>query len=159
MATRTQYCTFYVDRLYFGIDVLQVQEVMRTLTMTQVPLAAPGVKGLINLRGQIVTAIDLRTNLGLSPRADATESMNVVVRIEDGAISLLVDEIGDVIETDEATFERPPETLSVAARALIKGVYKLPDRLLLVLDTTLAVNVDTAAAGQQNREFDVRAVA
>ena len=139
--------------------MLQVQEVIRYQEMTRVPLASPVVRGLINLRGQIVTAIDLRTNLGLSPRDEAAESMNVVVRIDDGAISLLVDEIGDVIETDEATFERAPETLSVAARALIKGVYKLPDRLLLVLDTALAVNIDAAAVGQQTRDFDTRAAA
>lgn len=154
MATNTQFCTFFVDGLYFGVDVLQVQEVIRTLTMTAVPLAPLGVKGLINLRGQIVTAIDLRTSLGLTPRDDDSEPMNVVVRIDDGAISLLVDEIGDVIEPDEATFERAPETLSLAARALIKGVYKLPNRLLLVLDTALAVNVEAVGAGKQNRAFE-----
>lgn len=159
MSSNTQYCTFFVDGLYFGIEVLQVQEVIRTLTMTEVQLAAPGVKGLINLRGQIVTAIDLRTNLGLTQRDADVVPMNVVVRIDDGAISLLVDEIGDVIETDESTFERAPETLSGAARALIKGVYKLPDRLLLVLDTALAVNADSSQAAQHSRAFDERLAA
>ncbi|MGV3710124.1 MAG: chemotaxis protein CheW [Gemmatimonas sp.] len=154
MADTTQYCTFYVDGLYFGIDVLQVQEVIRTLSMTEVPLAPQGVKGLINLRGQIVTAIDLRTSLGLTPREDGAEPMNVVVRLDDGAVSLLVDEIGDVIEPDEDAFERTPETLTLSARRLIRGVYKLPDRLLLVLDTALAVNLETVGAGKSGRGFD-----
>ncbi len=148
MAANTQYCTFVVDGLYFGIDVLRVQEVIRSLGMTRVPLAPPAVEGLINLRGQLVTAIDLRTSLGLTPRPVGQEPMNVVIRTDDGAISLLVDEIGDVIETDESTFERPPQTLSLAARALVKGVYKLPGRLMLVLDTALAVNVEGSAAGK-----------
>ncbi|MEP6781094.1 MAG: chemotaxis protein CheW [Gemmatimonadaceae bacterium] len=135
MKSATQYCTFLVDGLYFGIDVLRVQEVIRTLPLTRVPLAAPAVKGLINLRGQLVTAIDLRTTLHLTPRDESQEPMNVVVRTDDGAISLLVDDIGDVIVPDEATFENPPETIPAEARAFIKGVYKLPGSLLLVLDT------------------------
>jgi len=145
MATQTQYCTFFVGGLYFGIDVLLVQEVIRTLEMTRVPLAPPAIKGLINLRGQIVTAIDLRTAMGLSARPEDETPMNVVIRSDEGAISLLVDEIGDVIETDASTFEPPPETLTSAARAITKGVYKLPDRLLLVLDAARAVSVESLA--------------
>lgn len=145
MAANTQYCTFFVDDLYLGIDVLRVQEVIRSLGKTRVPLAPPAIDGLINLRGQIVTAIDLRITLGLTRRPEGLEPMNVVVHADDGAISLLVDEIGDVIETDESTFELPPETLPPAARQHIKGVYKLPGRLLLVLDTTLAFSTAGAA--------------
>ena len=140
MKSETQYCTFFVDGLYFGIDVLRVQEVVRTLPLTRVPLAAPAVKGLINLRGQLVTAIDLRTALHLTPRDDSDPPMNVVVRTDDGALSLLVDDIGDVIVPDESTFESPPETMPAAARAFIKGVYKLPSKLLLVLDTVGAIS-------------------
>ena len=148
MKSETQYCTFFVDGLHFGIDVLRVQEVIRTLPLTRVPLSAPAVKGLINLRGQLVTAIDLRTTLRLTPRADSQEPMNVVVRTDDGAISLLVDDIGDVIVPDESTFENPPETLPVGARAFIKGVYKLPGQLLLVLDTAGAVSNVGAVSNQ-----------
>ncbi len=137
-----QFCTFFVDGLYFGVEVRQVQEVIRALDMTQVPLAHNAVKGLINLRGQIVTAIDLRTRLGLAPRPDGSEPMNVVVRTDDGAISLLVDEIGDVIETSDDTYERSPETLPVSAKDMIRGVYKLPNRLLLVLDNARATNLE-----------------
>jgi purine-binding chemotaxis protein CheW len=147
MATQ-QFCTFFVANLYFGVEVLEVQEVIRSLEMTRVPLAPPAVEGLINLRGQIVTAIDLRTRLGL-PRRDAEQPpMNVVVRTDDGAISLLVDEIGDVIETSDETFERPLETLPQEAKDMIRGVYKLQGRLLLVLDTTRALALAPAAASQ-----------
>ncbi len=139
MFTR-QLCTFFLGDLFFGVDVRRVQEVIRYQEMTRVPLAPPMMRGLINLRGQIVSAIDMRTRLGL-PARDASElPMNVVVRSSDGAVSLLVDEIGDVLEVDESTVERPPETMTGAARELVRSVYKLPDRLLLVLDTEQVLN-------------------
>jgi len=138
-----QFCTFYVEGLCFGIGVREVQEVIRYQEMTRVPLAASVVRGLINLRGQIVTAIDLRRRLGLPDRADGGETlpMNLVVRTDDGVVSLLVDEIGEVVEVDEDTFERPPPTLEGVARELVRGVYKREGSLLLVLDTTRAVSV------------------
>jgi purine-binding chemotaxis protein CheW len=111
-----------------------VQEVIRSQVMTRVPLASRVVRGLINLRGQIVTALDLRRRLDLPDRPPDRLPMNVVVRIEGGLLSLLVDEIGDVLETSPDTFERPPETLRGAARQLISGTYKLKGRLLLLLD-------------------------
>jgi purine-binding chemotaxis protein CheW len=139
----TQFCTFYVDGLCFGIGVREVQEVIRDQEMTRVPLAANVVRGLINLRGQIVTAIDLRRRLELGDRAAASESlpMNLVVRTDDGVVSLLVDEIGEVVEVEEDTFERPPPTLEGVARELVRGVYKREGSLLLVLDTSRAVSV------------------
>jgi purine-binding chemotaxis protein CheW len=141
MAAEHQYCTFTVDGHYFGVDVLKVQEVIRYQEMTRVPLAPPEVRGLINLRGQIVTAIDLRRRLQLQDRPADQLPVNVVVQTEDGAVSLLVDEIGDVLEVSEKLFERPPETLKGPARALIQGAYKLPDRLLLILDTARALDL------------------
>jgi purine-binding chemotaxis protein CheW len=141
MSTELQFCTFSVDGLFFGVEVLKVQEVIRYQQMTPVPLAPAVVNGLINLRGQIVTAIDLRKALGLTDRAPGSLPMNVVVRTDDGVTSLLVDEIGDVLNVDQSLFERPPETLSTEARSLISGVYKLKDRLLLTLDTNKAVTV------------------
>jgi purine-binding chemotaxis protein CheW len=141
MPTANQYCTFYVDGIFFGVEVLRVQEVIRFQEMTAVPLASHVVSGLINLRGQIVTAIDLRRRLALPDRKNAELPMNVVIRTDDGAVSLLVDEIGDVIEVDESTHERPPETLHGVARQLVRGVYKLKDRLLLVLDTDLTMDL------------------
>ena len=82
-----QYATFFVDGLFFGIDVLQVQEVLRYQEMTRVPLAPAVIEGLINLRGQIVTAVDMRRRLKLPPRADGQTPMNTVVRTEEGAPS------------------------------------------------------------------------
>src|SRR5262249_32926835 len=146
MSVEHQFCTFIVDGLYFGLDVLRVQEIIRYQEMTRVPLAPPVVRGLINLRGQIVTAIDLRRRLELRERPADQLPLNVVVQTDGGAVSLLVDEIGDVLEVSEAAFERPPETFRGAARALIQGAYKLKDRLLLVLDPDKVVAADAGEA-------------
>lgn len=142
MSLSNQYCTFYLDNLFFGVEVQKVQEVIRYQEMTRVPLASPVVRGLINLRGQIVTAIDLRCRLELKPLPEGQLPMNVVVRTDDGPISLLVDEIGDVLEVNNSHFERPPETLKGEARHLIHGAYKLKDRLLLTLDTERVVGMN-----------------
>lgn len=141
MAEVRQFCTFYVAGHYFGLDVLKVQEIIRSQEMTRVPLAPPMIRGLINLRGQIVTAIDLRRRLEFADRPPDQEPINVIVQTHDGAVSLLVDEIGDVVEVSESLFERPPETLRGHSRMLIVGAYKLPDRLLLVLDPERATDV------------------
>jgi purine-binding chemotaxis protein CheW len=152
MAHTFQFCTFYLDKLLFGVELKGVQEVIRSLEMTKVPLAPEVVSGLINLRGQIVTAVDLRRRLELQPNPEGVASMNVVVRSEDGAVSLLVDEIGDVVEVEENTFEPPPETLRGSVRSMILGVHKLQDRLLHVLDINKACQMsevaETAAAGR-----------
>src|SRR5580704_11823956 len=107
--------------------------------MTRVPLTPAVIRGLINLRGQIVMALDLRRRFAMADRPESELPMNVVVRTDDGAVSFLVDEIGDVLEVEEENFESPPETIQGAARELVKGVYKLEERLLLVLDTERAV--------------------
>lgn len=143
MTASSQYCTFFLDGLFFGVDVQKVQEVIRYQEMTSVPLAPRVIRGLINLRGQIVTAIDLRRRLGLQDRSADKLPMNVVVRGDEGVVSLLVDEIGDVQEVDASCFERVPETLQAPARNLVQGVYKLKDRLLLILDTELAIQTST----------------
>jgi purine-binding chemotaxis protein CheW len=145
MAQISQFCTFYLDSLMFGVELKSVQEVIRSLEMTKVPLAPAVVSGLINLRGQIVTAVDLRRSLELEPAPPGQLAMNVVVRSEDGAVSLLVDEIGDVLEVDESTFELPPEPLRGGVRSMILGVHKLNDRLMLVLDTEKACHMAEAA--------------
>ena len=140
MASAEQFCTFFLDGHFFGTPVPQVQEVIQYQVMTRVPLAPSVISGMINLRGQIVPAIDLRRRLGLPDRPPDKLPMNVVVRTAEGAVSLLVDEIGDVIEVEAEALESPPETLQGFAREVVRGVYKLPGRLLLVLDTELAVN-------------------
>ena len=145
MTSSQQFCTFYLGEQCFGLDVLKVQEIVTHQATTRVPLAHPMIRGLINLRGQIVTAIDLRCRLELPPRAADLEPVNIVVQTDDGAVSLLVDEIGDVLEVTAEQFERPPETLQGAARDLIRGAYKLPDRLLVILDTDLITSLPSEA--------------
>ena len=144
MVPPRQFCTFFLDGLRFGVDVMKVQEVVPYQEMTRVHLAPAVVRGLINLRGQIVTAIDFRRRLELPDRSDGEPPVNVVVQTDDGAVSLLVDEIGDVLEVPETAFERPPETLQGTARELIRGAYKLENRLLLILDTERTVKVSGA---------------
>lgn len=148
MAKQNRFCTFFLKDQFCGVPVEQVQEVIRYQEMTRVPLVPQVIRGLINLRGQIVMAVDLRRRFGMEDRPDSQLPMNVVVRTEDGVVSFLVDEIGDVLEADEDNLERPPETLQGAARELVLGVYKLPERLMLVLDTERAM-----ANGEEARKL------
>jgi purine-binding chemotaxis protein CheW len=148
MSDHQQFCTFFLKDLIFGVEVLKIQEVIRYQEMTPVPLAPATVNGLINLRGQIVTAIDLRNRLALPPLPEGRLPMNVVIRTDDGAVSLLVDEIGDVVEIDAGSFEAPPETVRGVARELVDGVYKLKDGLLLILNTAKTVNLATASVAE-----------
>src|ERR1022692_3343784 len=136
-----QLATFIVGKFLFGIDVLNVQEVLRFQRMTKVPLAPPVIVGLINLRGQIVPALDMRRRLFLDPRTAEETPMNLVVRTEDGAVSLLVDEIGDVLELKPSAFENTPANVSANVREMIRGVYKLKNRLLFVLETEKTVDI------------------
>jgi purine-binding chemotaxis protein CheW len=141
-----QYCTLTVGDLSLGIDVEKVQEVLRGSDITTVPLAHPAVRGLINLRGQIVTAIDLRRRLGL-PGADSNGgSMTMVLGTRDEPLALVVDTVGDVVDVEEETFEPPPDTLRGEARRMIAGAHKLETRLLLVLnlDVVCDLQVDDA---------------
>lgn len=142
-----QYCTFEVDDLYCGVEVEQVQEVIRAQPITLVPHARPVVAGLINLRGAIVVAIDLRRRLHLSERPDGVTPMHVVIRNAGDPVSLLVDRIGEVVTVDDATFEAPPDTLDDLTSDLVDGTYKLDDRLLLVLNTAQAIATAPSAPG------------
>ena len=128
-----QVCTFSIDKAIFGMDVKRVQEVLTHQEMTPITLAPPFIRGLINLRGQIVMAIDLRTILGLS-EAGRARSMNLVVRAPGGPVSFLVDKIIDVVDVDESTFEPPPPNLHAPTRAIIRGSYSHSGQLLLLVD-------------------------
>ena len=134
MDQKRQFSSFFLADTLFGIPVENVQEITAAVDITPVPLASTAVKGLINLRGHIVTAIDLRTCLRLNDVPGERASVNVIVRVTEGYASLLVDQVGEIIEVDQETFEPPPETLLGAARDLIRGTYKLENRLMHVLD-------------------------
>ena len=145
MSATCQLCTFLLDRRWFAVPVDDVQEVLRFHDMTRVPLAPKAVVGLINLRGLIVPAIDLRTRLELPPRAEGCRPMNVVVRTSDGPKALLVDEIGEVLEFANDAFEPPPHTVRGPARDLICGTYKQPNALIHLLDVSKTVACGTPA--------------
>jgi purine-binding chemotaxis protein CheW len=139
-----QLSTFWVADLYFGVAVAEVQEVLRHQPMTPVPQAHEAVHGLINLRGQIVTAVDLRVRLGLPPRPSDRLPMNVIVRTGGEVVSLLVDDIGDVIDTGEHSGVVPepaPSTMPASILGVVQGVRPLPTAILLVLDVDRALEL------------------
>jgi len=145
MGNKKQLCTFILDNLFCGLEVQRVQEVLRFRELTAVPLAPPEVKGLINLRGQIVTAIDLRRRFGLDPLPDGRLPMKIVAKAKDGIVSFLVDDIQDVLELDDESFEPPPEPLEARIKDLVQGVYKLDKKLLLLLDADRLLEIDCMA--------------
>ena len=140
MADTANLATCYAGDQLFGIEVAQVQEVTRGGSLTRMPLASPAVCGLLNLRGQVLVAIDLRICLGLIERPAADVPVHVVLKTEAGSVSLLVDRVGDVLALDENAFERPPDTMRGRIRELIRGVYQLETGLLLALDTDKVLN-------------------
>ncbi len=145
MGTERQYCTFRVGSLSFGVDVLEVQEVIHRQEMTRVPRASTVVRGLTNLRGQIVMAIDLGRRIGLEPRGEEGESINVIIKAGERPVSLVVDEVGDILNLRDEDRESPPDTLPNSVRSLVTGIHQLEERLLLILDASRVVDFDAAA--------------
>lgn len=137
----SQLCGFKIGNGYYAISVLEVQEVIKPHALTRVPSAPEYVRGLINLRGQIVTAISLRSLFGLKDEY-GDDYMNIIVRFGESLYSLMVDEILDVIDVEEETFEKTPDTLDQKLRRFINGVYKLNNKLLILLDLEKILNVD-----------------
>lgn len=135
----TRMVTFTLDGRLYGVDVDAVQEVLRGQTRTRIPLAPGTLAGLINLRGQVLSAIDLRVQLELPSREEEVEPMLVVIRVAGEPVALLVDTIGSVVDVDTDQFEPPPDTLSGNSRELLLGAYKLDNQLLLALDVDRAV--------------------
>ena len=134
-----QYATFWLADALYGIEVERVREVLRQQDITHVPLAPTTVAGLINLRGQVVTTIDLRERLDLRHDDGDEQPMLVVVLVAGESIALLVDRIGGVVDVADEQFEPPPDTLIGPARDLVRGAYKLEAQLLLSLDVDTAV--------------------
>ena len=134
-----QLATFAVGDGLYGIEVTGVQEVLTYRGATRVPLAPAEVSGLVNLRGQVVLALDLRARLGLPPFELDTERMMVVVRREEEPIALIVDRIGEVADVRSEQFETPPQTLDPTLRSVITGAYKLDGHLLMALDVEAVV--------------------
>jgi len=129
-----QLATFFLHGELFGVDALHVQEILTYQEITSVPLAPEYVKGLINLRGQIVTVIDLRRRLGFDQLEDGRTGMNLIVNSNEGLMSLLVDQIGNVLDLQRDTLKPPPGTIRGVAVHYIQAVCQLQDELLIVLD-------------------------
>jgi purine-binding chemotaxis protein CheW len=143
MSDTRQFCSFYLDHLLFGIESLKIQEVVAYRELRPVPLAPAVVSGLMNLRGQVVVALELRRQLELTERPADMTPVCLMVRADQGTVCLLADEVGNVLEVKEETFESTPETLSPRLRSLILGVHKLEDRLMHVLDTERACEIQS----------------
>ncbi len=150
MTSARQFCTFYLDRLLFGVESLKVQEVVTYRELRPVPLAPPVVSGLMNLRGQVVVALELRRQLELPERTSNLTAVCLVVHSTQGTVCLIADEVGNVVDVEEETFEPSPETLSPRLRSVILGVHKLEGQLLHVLDTDRACEVQAVSQGQSS---------
>jgi len=131
-----EFVTFTIADQLFGIPVLKVQDVLSSYKITRIPLAPPEIMGSLNLRGRVVTAIDMRARIGLPPRPDDGDSMSIVAEHEGELYSLVVDSVGEVLALSTATFDRNPPTLDPKFRAVSDGICRLDSRLLVVLDVS-----------------------
>lgn len=138
-STASQLCGFMIKGDMFAIPVLDVQEVIRSQPATEVPLSENCISGLINLRGQIVTLVNLRNLLGLEDNL-SDQYMNVIIKSDESLYSIMVDEICDVIDVEDSTFEPTPDTISARLKSYASGVHKLEDRLLIILDLKKLLN-------------------
>ena len=127
------YVTMSIGGQLFGIPVLKVQDVLGAQTITRVPLAPVEVAGSLNLRGRIVTAVDVRLRLGLPKRENEKTAMSVVVEHEGELYSLLVDSVGEVLSLETRDYQRNPPTLNPKLREFSDGIYRLNDAVLVVL--------------------------
>jgi purine-binding chemotaxis protein CheW len=147
----TACCSFSLGGRWFGLPVERVREVIRHPVVTPVPLAPPVVAGLINLRGEVLLALDLRSRLGVGTAKPERPSVDLVFLGKEGTLSLLADEVGPVLELRDEDFEAIPETVPASLRNLLRGTYKMADRLLLVLDPDKAAEVKIRDASYGGR--------
>jgi purine-binding chemotaxis protein CheW len=138
----TKYATFTIGGEMFGVNALNVQEIVLFQRMTEVPHSADYILGLINLRGQIVTAIDLRYRLTNENTEINEDSMNFILKTEQGICSVIVDDVGDVMDINENNMEPAPETMSAKMREYVSKICKLENRLLCILDIEKIVKVE-----------------
>ena len=140
-SSHDEFVTVYIDGQLFGFPVLQVQDVLAPQRITPVPLAPPEVAGSLNLRGRIVTAIDIRKRLGMAAVESKGPRMSVVVELSGELYSLLVDSVGEVLSVDSGTFECNPATLDPRWRDVSTGIHRLKDTLLIILDVSRLLNL------------------
>lgn len=142
MENAIQLCTFRLGDLHLGLDVLSIQEVIKCPALAPVPLAPDSIEGLLNLRGQILTAIDLRRQLGLPRDSDpGFGKMLIIVRTRSVEAALLVDSVGEVLDVTDESFEETAANVPASVRPFLVGVHKLEKRLLHVLDAEAAASL------------------
>ncbi len=140
-----QCCTFYLDNKHFGIPMMEVQEVLLEQELTPIPLASAEIRGLMNLRGNIVLTLDMRRRLGLPDSADAVLKNQIITQGPTGLVGWIVDSMGEVADLDPALGEPPPGSVPAATRELIESVYQMPDGLLMVLNGQRILDFDQVA--------------
>lgn len=143
---QSMFVTVSIENQLFGIPVLQVQDILGPQKITHVPLAPPEVLGSLNLRGRIVTAIDVRVRLNLPPHGDSTKKMSAVIDFGGELYSLVVDKVGEVMSLSQDDFEPNPATLAPQWRDISNGIYRLKDNLLVVLDVARLLRLDKKVA-------------
>lgn len=136
------FVTVILEGQLLGIPVLAVHDVLNHQRITKIPLSPEWVAGVLNLRGRIVTAIDLRVRLGLPPRVEDQKSMSVVVENNDEPYSLQIDAVGEVLSLEDELFEKNPITLDQRWRDISKGIYRLDKELMAVLDVEKLLDID-----------------
>ena len=141
-----EFVTFMIAEQLFGIPVLQIQDVLSSYHITPIPLAPPEITGSLNLRGRVVTAIDVRLRLGLPARPSDADSMSIVAENEGELYSLTVDSVGEVLALSQGAFERNLPTLDAKFRAFSEGIYRLEDQLLVVLDVKRLLDYERSDA-------------
>ncbi|MCC3862209.1 chemotaxis protein CheW [Pseudemcibacter aquimaris] len=143
---KNDYVTIWLDGQMCGIPVLEVYDVLSKQTITKIPKSPAAVAGVLNLRGQIVTAIDLRKRLKLKDREDDSEEMNVVVEFQSEPYSLIIDRVGDVLSLSDDAFEKNPVTLEAHWQEVSTGIFRLEEELLVILDIEKLLSFGDAKA-------------
>jgi purine-binding chemotaxis protein CheW len=143
-----EYVTVFIGGQLFGLPISRVQDVFMPDRLTRVPLAPPEIAGVLNLRGRIVTTIDMRRRLGLPPREDNKPSMAVGIELKGESYGLLIDTVGEVMKLGETTLEPNPVNLDPRLARVSAGVHRLDGQLMVILDVDYVLNgsAETLAA-------------
>lgn len=143
-STATQYATFFCGDSLLGMDIRVVQEINRSRSLTRVPRCSSCVRGVMNLRGEVVTMLDLRTLMSLPKAEPGPQHRNLIIQCDEETFGLWVDGVADIIAIEPAQIAPPPSNLSIAQSKLIRGVFPLESRLILLVDPRelLAASMD-----------------
>jgi purine-binding chemotaxis protein CheW len=150
LVVEEQFATFYVGNILLGVDIRQVQEINRQLEVTHVPHAPRCVRGVINLRGEVTTVVDLRTVLGLSSAKVTRETRNLIVHSQGESIGFLVDRISDILTLKSDQISPPPSNIDGIQGRFFEGVHTLESEILVILDIEEALSQRNGEDGKTN---------